>query len=278
MRWGIQHRTCYHYAASVSDSFNEVRLQPFSNEYQTVEAFALTVTPATRVSQYHDFHANHVHHFHITKPHTELVIESRLVVATRPPPTLPLNARPAPMSRLNDALKVDRCYDFIQASRYVDPSPDVWRLAVDALGDEPDLWQGALRLMHFVHGHLTYQSNSTRVHTHMREALAQRRGVCQDFAHVLLGLCRTLRLPALYVSGYLASETASATHAWVEVFIPGTGWQALDPTHDRPADDTYVKIGVGRDYGDVTPVKGTYKGTTDRTMTVEVKIEPRESG
>ena len=87
----------------------------------------------------------------------------------------------------------------------------------------------------------------------MKDVLAQRRGVCQDFAHVLLGLCRAVKIPACYVSGYLATESASATHAWVEVLIPGIGWRALDPTHNCQPGETYVKIAVGRDYADVAP-------------------------
>ena len=110
----------------------------------------------------------------------------------------------------------------------------------------------------------------------VEDVLTLRRGVCQDYAHVMLGLCRTLRIPALYVSGYLATEIASATHAWVEVFIPGMGWQGLDPTHNCLPNENYVKIGVGRDYADVPPVSGTYKGTTERTMAVDVKISRRE--
>jgi transglutaminase-like putative cysteine protease len=106
----------------------------------------------------------------------------------------------------------------------------------------------------------------------MRDVLQDRRGVCQDFAHVMLGLCRVLKIPALYVSGYLATETASATHAWVEVLIPGVGWCALDPTHNRPTDEQYIKIAVGRDYSDVPPVAGNYKGTTDRQLSVTVNI------
>jgi transglutaminase-like putative cysteine protease len=91
---------------------------------------------------------------------------------------------------------------------------------------------------------------------------------------VLIGLCRALKIPALYVSGYLATETASATHAWVEVLIPGAGWRALDPTHNGQPGETYVKVAVGRDYADVAPVTGNYKGTTDRKMTVNVTIRP----
>ena len=278
MRWNIEHTTRFAYSTPVRDSFNEVRLQPFSNERQMVESFQLEIRPATRVRQYHDFYANSVHHFEITEPHSELIVDARLQVTTRPKPALPADARPAPLAALKDAPRIGRCHDFLFESKFVDTTPETWRLAMDAIQDENDVWQCALRLMKFVHGHIAYESNSTQVHTHMRDVLAQRRGVCQDFAHVFLGLCRTLRIPALYVSGYLATETASATHAWTEVFVPEAGWQALDPTHDRPADETYIKIGVGRDYSDVAPVKGTYKGTTQRTMNVVVKIESQDDG
>jgi transglutaminase-like putative cysteine protease len=108
----------------------------------------------------------------------------------------------------------------------------------------------------------------------MSEVLKDRRGVCQDFAHLMLGLCRALKIPARYVSGYLATEAASATHAWVEVFVPGHGWRGLDPTHDRQIGETYMKIGNGRDYADVSPISGNYRGTLERKMTVEVKITP----
>jgi transglutaminase-like putative cysteine protease len=128
--------------------------------------------------------------------------------------------------------------------------------------------------MQFVHGFLKYESNSTHVHTHMSELLRDRRGVCQDFAHLLIGLCRARKIPARYVSGYLATEAASATHAWVEVFLPGYGWRGLDPTHNCQIGETYVKIGNGRDYADVPPISGHYRGTREHTMTVDVKITP----
>jgi transglutaminase-like putative cysteine protease len=272
MRWNIEHTTRFTYAAPVHDSFNELRLQPFSDENQTVESFDLRVQPEVPVRQYKDFNANWVHHFDVARPHGELIVESRLRVATHPKPRPGPDARPAPMARMKEALRVGRCCDFMFESWYVDTAPETWRLAVDAVQGEDDAWQCALRLMRFVHGHLQYQSHSTQTHTHMRDVLAQRRGVCQDFAHVMLGLCRSLKIPALYVSGYLATETASATHAWIEVFVPGLGWQPLDPTHNCQPDETYVKIGVGRDYGDVAPVKGTYRGTTERSMQVAVRI------
>jgi transglutaminase-like putative cysteine protease len=275
MKWEISHRTSYTYASPVRESFNEVRLQPLSDERQTVESFLLKVLPPARLRHYHDFNSNCVHHFEIPEPHWGLSVESRLVVTTRAKQPLPPDARPANMSRLPESLQYGRCCDFMQGSRYVELAPETWRLAVDATQGEEDVWQTALRLMQYVHGTLTYQPKSTQVHTQMRDVLAQGRGVCQDFAHVMIGLCRSLKIPALYVSGYLATESANATHAWTEIFVPGLGWQALDPTHNRQPDETYVKIGVGRDYADVAPVSGTYKGTTDRSLSVEVKIEKR---
>ena len=277
MRYHILHRTHYAYAAPVRESRNELHLQPLSNQQQTVDSFLLKVLPSTRLKHYYDFYSNCVHYFELLEPHSTLTVESSFRVTTHKTNILPLDARPLPVSRIKEALTEGRCYDFIQASRYVDNSPEVWRLAVDAVGDERDVWQQSLRLMAFVHSHLAYQSNSTKVHTHTREVLAQRRGVCQDFAHVMLSLCRSMQIPALYVSGYLATEKASATHAWIEAFIPGHGWQPLDPTHNLQPDETYIKIAVGRDYADVAPISGTYKGTTERNMNVTVKIEQIEA-
>lgn len=275
MKWEITHRTHYAYASPVSSNVNELRLQPVSSEQQTLESFELRVSPQSRVRHYRDFYFNDVHHFEIFDPHSELTIETSTAVTTHAQPALPRDGRPASRSQLKDAINIGRCYDFLQASRFVDTDPETWRLAIDTINGEDDVWQCTLRLMDFVKSHLSYQSNSTHVHTHMREVLAERRGVCQDFAHVALGMCRTLQIPALYVSGYLATETASATHAWIEVFVPGLGWQPLDPTHNRQPDENYVKIAVGRDYADVPPVRGTYKGTAAHTLTVEVRVEKR---
>jgi transglutaminase-like putative cysteine protease len=201
------------------------------------------------------------------------MVESNLRVTTMARPLLALDATLFPLLRISEAAREPRVFDFLQESRFVDLSPEVWRFALDATDGITDTWQAALALMGFVHGTLKYEPNSTNAHTHAREVLRDKRGVCQDFAHVLIGLCRVLKIPALYVSGYLATEAASATHAWVEVLIPGVGWRPLDPTHNREADENYVKIAVGRDYSDVAPVTGTYKGTTERKMEVNVKIE-----
>jgi transglutaminase-like putative cysteine protease len=272
MHWEISHRTQYTYASPVRDSFNEARLQPFSDEWQSVDYFLLKILPAARLRHHHDFYSNVVHHFEIAEPHSILSVESNLRVTTRPRPVLEESATPWLLARIEEAAREPRVFEFLQESRFVDLSPETWRLALDAIQGFTDTWQAALALLKFVHDFLKYESNSTTVHTHARDVLRDKRGVCQDFAHVMLSLCRSVKIPALYVSGYLATEIASATHAWVEVLIPGVGWRALDPLHNRQTDETYVKVAVGRDYADVAPLTGNYKGTTERQMQVQIAI------
>jgi transglutaminase-like putative cysteine protease len=273
MKFEIVHRTIYLYAEPVHDSFNEARLQPFSNALQTVDSFLLKVLPAARLRHHHDFYSNTVHHFDIPEPHSTLLVESHLRVTTRPPSWPDKSATPWPLARIGEALREPRIFDFLQDSHYVELSPEIWRLALDAAGNLTDTWQVALAQMRFINEHFKYESRSTHVHTHVREVFQDRRGVCQDFAHVMIGLCRSLKIPALYVSGYLATEIASATHAWVEVLLPGIGWVGLDPTHNRTVDETYIKIAVGRDYRDVPPVTGNYFGTHNRKLDVKVDIK-----
>ncbi len=275
MKYDILHRTRYAYASPVRDSFNDVRLQPMPIPEQTVESFLLKVLPAARLTHFKDFYSNWVNHFEIIEPHSYLMIEAQSRVVTRPPAPLP-EEKLCSFEKMKEAPNIERCFDYLQASRFVELSPDAWKLALDATDGVDDAWLAALALIKFVHGFLKYESKSTHVHTHMNEVLKDRRGVCQDFAHLMLGLCRSLKIPARYVSGYLATESASATHAWMEAFVPGHGWRALDPTHNRQINETYVKIGHGRDYGDVPPVSGNYRGTLERKMEVEVKIKEVE--
>ena len=273
MKFEILHRTRYTYASPARDSFNDVRVQPPSIPEQTVESFLLRVLPAVRLQHYTDFYSNWVHHFEIPESHNSLLIESQVTVDTHWPKAIADDARLCPLDKLGGVLDAERCFDFLQSSRYVELEVDAWRLALDATEGQTDAWPAALALMNFTHGYLKYLPNSTHVHTHMSNVIVQRSGVCQDFAHFMIGLCRSMKIPARYVSGYLATETASATHAWVEIYFPDHGWRALDPTHNRQIDETYVKIGHGRDYGDVPPVCGNYHGTLERTMEVEVKVK-----
>lgn len=278
MKLQVFHRTRFSYAAPVTDSFNEARLQPVDDATQRRHSFLLRVLPPTRLTHYNDFYQNCVHLFEVNGAHTELTAEASTVVTTRNTPLLDPVARPLALAGLDACRQLPLCYDFLQASSYVDTSVETWRLALDVVQDETDAWQAAQAIMRFIHREFRYQPNSTHVHTTMQEVLQLRAGVCQDFAHVMLGLCRVLKLPARYVSGYLYNGPAEhligaqASHAWVEVYIPDHGWLGLDPTNNQPVDGHYIKIGSGRDYADVPPLKGTYRGTAERRLSVDVLV------
>ncbi len=128
-----------------------------------------------------------------------------------------------------------------------------------------------------VHATLAYSPNATKVNTRVVDVLDSRCGVCQDFAHLMLGLCRSAGIPARYVSGYFLNPTRrpeelEASHAWVEILLPGFGWRGYDPTHRRVPGTNYVKLARGRDYGDIRPVSGTFRGRGTREMSVEVQV------
>jgi transglutaminase-like putative cysteine protease len=278
MKLQVTHRTRYIYASPVRESFNEVRLKPVSNEHQTCDSFLLKVLPAARLSHYSDFHANVIHFFELPSPHSALLVESIAKVTTRPVANDP-SSSPVPLARVADCVGMERCFDFLQESTHVEKSPEAWRLALDVTAGTADIWQAACAIMGHIHAKFTYTPNITTVHTHMRDVLADRRGVCQDFAHMMIGLCRAVQIPAVYVSGYLYNGArdqllgSQASHAWCEVFMPGLGWCGLDPTNNQRTDERYIKLAVGRDYADVAPIRGHYKGTTDRKMEVEVVVE-----
>ena len=278
MRLKVTHRTQYLYSSAVRESFNEARLQPTTNDHQTCENFLLRVLPAVRLKHYHDLYSNIVHYFDIAAPHDTLDIESTAQMHTFPT-SLALDATPWPLARVGELMRYERCFDYTQPSHYVENPPELWRLALDVTAGQTDVWQTALAVMAFVRREFRYDSGSTDVHTRIGQVLLDRSGVCQDFAHVMIGLLRAVGIPALYVSGYLYNGPrdqllgAQASHAWCEVFLPGIGWRGLDPTNNQPADDRYIKLAVGRDYADVPPLRGHYKGTLDRKMDVEVFVE-----
>lgn len=282
MKLHVLHRTRFKYGANVHESFNEARLQPTSTGGQVCHSFVLKVLPTSRLSHYLDFHLNCVHLFEINQPHAELSVEANSVVTTPNQPVLAAAAAPAPLSRLAECARLERCYDFLQTSTYVEVSAELWRLALDATDGQTDTWQAAQAIMAYIHREFRYQAGATHAHTHMRDVLKNRTGVCQDFAHVMLGLCRALKIPARYISGYLYNgpadqlKGAQATHAWVEVYVLGHGWCGLDPTNNRLVDGHYVRVASGRDFADVSPLKGTYRGTAKRELLVDVLVSRLE--
>lgn len=278
MRLRIHHRTRYRYSVPVSENYNEVRLQPVSNATQECHRFEISTEPSVGIRRYHDLHLNLVDHFYVAEPHDGLVVESRSEVSTQGPGDRLAQAA-FPLSRIGEECRrLERCYDFLQTSEYVPLDVGVWREAQDAAAGRTDAWDAAQALMRHVHATVAYDAAATHVHTRMSDVQRERRGVCQDFSHLLIGLCRSIKIPARYVSGYLYAgdrpgwRGALASHAWVEVFVPGHDWLPLDPTNDQPANEHHVKVAVGRDYADAAPLRGSFKGRASQQMDVEIEI------
>ncbi len=278
MKLQVLHRTHFKYARKVRDSLNEARLLPINDARQKRHSHKLKVFPSTRISHYRDLYNNYVEVFDIIPPHNELTVISTSVVTTRNEKALAPDARPANIQSFGSEQEFNRCYDFMQGSSYVDLTPEIWRLALDITAGETDAWQAARKIMNHIFKEFTYDGGSTNVHTHTNEVLELHKGVCQDFAHVMIGLCRSLGIPCRYVSGYLYNGPldkllgSQASHAWVEILLPKFGWLGLDPTNNQQVDGRYIKIGVGRDYSDVPPIKGSYRGTGKQKLTVEVAV------
>jgi transglutaminase-like putative cysteine protease len=273
----ISHLTRYTYEGPVQDSFNEARLQPISDSLQHCREFSFRIDPETPVRDYPDFYTNCVHYFDVPQPHESLEVQALSVVQTQPDLR---GAIPSVGSAdLESAAVKEHHFDFLHSSEFVSLEADVWREAIDALPNGVhDVWKDTVAIGEFIHRNYKYTPRSTNVNTRAVEVVKKKQGVCQDFAHLMLGLCRIHHIPARYVSGYFLNQhklpgEIEASHAWIEVFIPGYGWKAYDPTHRRGTDTRYVKLAIGRDYSDIRPVGGTFRGKGTRKMVVEVSVQ-----
>jgi transglutaminase-like putative cysteine protease len=277
----VTHRTVFEYAAPVSDSINTLHLEPRNFPFQRTISSIIRVLPSTRIRRFSDLYQNITHHFEMFKPHQQLEVYSRLKVQNLPL-IIPDRSMDACAQDLNDLSIRERTWPFLQGSHLVSLQPKIWRTAVDLTYGVGSLHQQAMIIMRWIHENFLYSPGVTVVNTHLAEAFALRAGVCQDFTHVMLGLCRSVGLPARYASGYLYNGSsdlligAQASHAWCEVYLPHIGWIGYDPTNNTLADERYVKVAVGRDYDDVTPVKGVYSGTSHCIMKVDVIVEKTE--
>ena len=275
------HRTRYVYSSPVTDSFNEVRLRPATDDPKRLLSHLLKVNPPCRLRHRRDGFHNYVQWFELPGPQSELIIEATSRVRTT---SQYLNGRPDGVAWATIATgeHTDMMRPFLNSSRYITVDQHIWRLAVDAVPIPIGVFETAEAIMGFIHGNWTYAPNTTSATTHMTALIADRRGVCQDFAHLMIGMCRSLGIPARYVSGYLYNgpmdslRGAQASHAWCEVWLPGSGWFGLDPTNLTLADERYIKIATGRDYDDAAPIRGTFNGPPNATLALEVTVEIEE--
>jgi len=286
-RYRLVHVTEFTYDGPVSESYNQVWLRPRQDDRQSCLSFRLTTDPHSRASSYVDPSGNWVHRFNITAEHRHLRVEAESVVLVQEP--VPMPTETIALTALDDyAEELDEHYDLLAPTSYVPHSPGLAEL-VELAGQESDGTAGgyARAASLLVHGRFRYEKGATHVHSSIHDAMATGAGVCQDFAHLLLALLRMRGLPGRYVSGYLAPTRSGAyssgmeeviggmaSHAWAEVFIPGAGWFGLDPTAGRDVDLRHVRVAYGRDYGDVAPVRGVYKGHAGQRLSVDVRVRP----
>ena len=276
----LHHRTEYRYSEAVSNNSNELRMTPITTRWQKLEGNLISVLPATPLSSYEDLNQNNVSHFEIAEPHSRLVIDSRASVST----SCKVDFENLPYgfshSELHRCRRLEDCYPFLLGSEYIELTPAAWRLALDIQGDSKDVFQTSYAIMDYIYSEYQYDPVATNVSTHANETLENKRGVCQDFAHSMVTLCRSIHIPARYVSGYFFDATrdrhlrgSEASHAWVEVYVEPLGWIGLDPTNRKVVDETYIILARGRDYRDVAPVIGAFMGNGKSAMQVSVSVE-----
>ena len=255
LRYEIVHHNIHHYESAAARSRNEVRLQPLPRKGIELESFRLEVTPAAEMDAQVDHFGNPTWLVSVEAPHEEFRVTARSQVSILPRDVSPTAAIPW------DAGELMR----MPAVEFQLPSPRVPELtAITTLAAEMRLvandWESLLRANHDLRLDFNYSPGSTEVSSTLEEILERRVGVCQDFAHVLIGLARHLGWPARYVSGYVVPEAESEgnSHAWVEIGSADGSWLGLDPTHRSETGDWHVAVAVGRDYSDVSPLRGVF--------------------
>jgi transglutaminase-like putative cysteine protease len=274
----IRHITRYTYTAPVLDSANQILLYPLDDAHQQVVLHELRISHSPVVETFTDFFGNTAGVFTILKPHTELVIQSSIQVKTEPV-ILPLDLMPA--TEQWEMLRViDDQFpyaDFLTQEKFQSRA-QVQDEVAGLVNEKRTPLSIAMEMAAFVYYNFEYKQGITSVETGIDEVWSLKAGVCQDFAHMLLVMLRMIGIPSRYVSGYICPAEqefrgAGATHAWVDAYIPDYGWIGLDPTNNCIPSDRHVRLAIGRNFSDCTPVKGTYKGQSDHSLEVSVIIE-----
>ncbi len=269
----VEHSTIFEYEEPIYETATEVRLHPANGAgSQQCVSFNLQVTPSAAIFDYPDFYGNRVHHFNILQSHKRVQIVATSVVETA------AHQETGPFTEDEILL-----LDLLAESRYVHFDAAIQVLA-DRFREIDEPFRQSTEICRYINDTFLYEPGATDVHSTSAVVMALGRGVCQDFAHIMLAACRNLGLPARYVSGYLYGGGSTpegqdeASHAWCEVWCgKENGWAGFDPTHKTLfVDDRYIKIGTGRDYGDVPPVRGTYKGTSSEKLGVSVRVSSLE--
>lgn len=287
MFFHIEHTTEYFYSEPATEAFSELRLRPRDSLRQKVSRHVTEVKPAVMVEHYVDYFGNYVETVSIPFRHNKLVVTSRCEVETEPFSDA-LSGLDLTLSEAR-LLYQDRCrelHDFVRPSHHIPLSPELRKMAAQHLKPAANFANAVKDLNTWIFQTFRYMPGVTDISTPVMDVLEKRRGVCQDFAHLMIAFCRNAGIPARYVSGYIETDPipgpgetedtrlvgATASHAWVEIFAPNFFWVGLDPTNNIMEGERHVQIGIGRDFNDVTPLKGVFKGANTQTLSVDVRM------
>ncbi len=283
MQYTVRHITRFTYDAPIRESRMEVRMRPRTESEQLCYSFDLAVSPHTQVFAYQDYIGNTVHYFDIPETHDTLTLTSRALVEVRPAAAQSGLDTPPSWRALDEAVAKDELLDMILPSTYAHRSPMLESFAEEmAIRRTEDPLRALQRINHAIYTSFSYVPKSTHVNSAIDDAFRNRSGVCQDFAHIFIALSRLLQIPCRYVSGYLFHRpdadddhnrsAEDGSHAWVEAYLPEVGWLGFDPTNNTLADERHIRVAIGRDYADVPPTRGIYKGTARSTLHVGVSV------
>ena len=274
----VEHAMRYDYETPVQASVMTLYLCPLRDRAQTLREFSVRTDPEGRLFEFTDPFGNTAHFLDRPRPHARFEVKARSRVEVGPLTSAPERLEPGATEALRRAVQTPELWPLANPSRFVRPSPalEKFMAAHDiALGEDPLV--SARALCAKLHDIFEYIPGHTRVDSPIEEILETGRGVCQDYAHVMASIMRGWGVPCRYVSGYLgpeaAGEATGESHAWVECWFPGVGWTGFDPTNNIEGGERHVRVAVGRDYTDVPPSRGVFRGTTGSVLGSEVRVE-----
>ncbi len=273
----IQHITKYEYDRLIQESMNEIKIFPVLSQEQEVLQHELVITGNPDVQIFFDYWGNKTGVFNLLPPHKELIINSRLMVRTTGSSDLKINF----ISLFNELPgEVGDNLKMLELSRpdYIQCQSQIEEIAKTVYSPDDSVAITIKNCSDYIFTNFNYIKGITNVETTIDEILGQKAGVCQDFAHIMLQILRSLKIPSRYVSGYICPNKSGlrgegATHAWVEAWIPRYGWAGIDPTNNVWVTNTHVKLATGRHFSDCSPVKGAFKGPANQHLTVFVSVD-----
>jgi transglutaminase-like putative cysteine protease len=290
----VEHETTYDYAESVQQAHHLAYLKPCSNAYQTVLSQELSITP-TPDTQHQDMDSfgNHRQFFSYQSPHQSLHVKSQCLIQTHPTPLAEVENAAIAWQEVRDLLSYSAGKPYLPASEFVFPSfyapyvDEIKDFTLEIFNQCDNLIEASQQLCQRIYQDFTYSPDTTEINTPVLEAFTKRQGVCQDFSHIMISGLRSIGLSARYVSGYLLTKPspgqekmrgADASHAWVSIYCPSIPdhWLEIDPTNNVLAGSDHVRLAYGRDFGDVSPLRGVIRGGGEHQLSVAVTTERQE--